>query len=77
MSNMENNQEEFTAVDGTRATKGPTSEGTATKKKDHILQRIQPTNAAGLEENAVGKTRHRGESLAACHNLYQETTARI
>ena len=76
---MEDNQEEFTAVDGTRATPGPTSEGTSTKKKDHILQRIQPTNAAGLEEsaNGIGKTRHRSESLAACQNLYQETTARI
>ena len=76
---MENNQEELTAVDGTRATPGPTSEGTGTKKKDHILQRIQPTNAAGFEENTseLGKTRNRSESLTACQNLYTETKARI
>ena len=75
MSSMEDNQEELTAIDGTRATDGPTSEGTWTKRKGHILQRIQPTNAAGLEENTnvSGKTRRRGESLAACQNLYLET----
>ena len=79
MNNMENNQEDFAGVEGTRAPDGPTSEGTVIKKKDHILQRIQPTNAAGLEENAklIGGTRHRGESLAACQNLYIETTTRI
>ena len=79
MNNMENNQEDSAGVEGTRATDGPTSESTVIKKKDHILQRIQPTNAAGFKENAnvLGKTRNRSESLSACQNLYTETTARI
>ena len=51
MNNMENNQEDSAGVEGTRATDGPTSESTVIKKKDHILQRIQPTNAAGFGGN--------------------------
>ena len=76
---MEKDQEEFSDIDGNRAFLGLNSEGAEIEKLDPMLKRIQPTNAAGIVENTnvLQKNRQRSESLAACQNLYLETTKSI
>ena len=76
---MDKDKEEFSNIDGTRAFLGLNSEGAEIEKLDPMLKRIQPTNAAGTGENSnvLQKTRQRSESLAACQNLYLETTKSI